>query len=104
MGASADPQSSTSSSGPVMLKLWKDGFTVNDGEFRPYKELKNMMFLEDIKKGKIPEDMQDQIHGKELRLDVEDHRHENYVPPKAGDKKVKVFSGKGHMLGRYILL
>lgn len=31
---------------------------------------------------------------------MEDHHHEMYVPPKV---KVKAFSGKGHMLGRYII-
>lgn len=81
------------------MKLWKDGFTINDSEIRPYDDSDNREFLAAIKRGEIPEEIRYQAQGVELRLDMEDHRHEVYVPPKA---KVKAFSGKGHMLGRYI--
>ncbi|XP_029164317.1 LOW QUALITY PROTEIN: NSFL1 cofactor p47 [Nylanderia fulva] len=93
MGASADQQSSN---GLIILKLWKDGFTINDSEIRSYDESENREFLAAIKRGEIPAEIRQQVQGAEVRLDMEDHRHESYVPSKT---KVKAFSGKGHMLG-----
>ncbi|XP_012233850.1 NSFL1 cofactor p47 isoform X2 [Linepithema humile] len=85
-----------SSSGLITLKLWKDGFTINDSEIRSYDEPENREFLAAIKRGEIPAEIRQQVQGAEVRLDMEDHRHEIYVPSKS---KVKAFSGKGHMLG-----
>ncbi|XP_011865774.1 PREDICTED: NSFL1 cofactor p47 isoform X1 [Vollenhovia emeryi] len=93
MGANADQRSSN---GLIVLKLWKDGFTINDSEIRSYDEAENRDFLDAIKRGEIPAEIRQQVQGAELRLDMEDHRHETYVPSKT---KVKAFSGKGHMLG-----
>lgn len=83
-------------SGLITLKLWKDGFTINDSELRLYSDPENREFLETIKRGEIPAEIRQEIQGTEARLDMEDHHHETYVPPKV---KVKAFSGKGHMLG-----
>lgn len=85
-----------SNSGLITLKLWKDGFTINDSELRLYSDPENREFLETIKRGEIPAEIRQEIQGTEARLDMEDHHHEMYVPPKV---KVKAFSGKGHMLG-----
>ncbi|XP_077267520.1 NSFL1 cofactor p47 isoform X1 [Temnothorax americanus] len=93
MGANADQQSSN---GLIVLKLWKDGFTINDSEIRSYDDVENRDFLDAIKRGEIPAEIRQQVQGAEVRLDMEDHRHETYVPSKT---KVKAFSGKGHMLG-----
>ncbi|KAM0733095.1 NSFL1 cofactor p47 [Formica fusca] len=93
IGANADQQSSN---GLITLKLWKDGFTINDSEIRSYDEPDNREFLAAIKRGEIPAEIRQQVQGAEVRLDMEDHRHEMYVPSKS---KVKAFSGKGHMLG-----
>lgn len=35
----------------ITLKLWRDGFSVNDGEMRAYSDPINKEFLESIKKG-----------------------------------------------------
>lgn len=83
-------------SGLITLKLWKDGFTINDSDLRLYTDPEGREFLETVKRGEIPAEIRQQIQGTEARLDMEDHHHETYVPPKA---KVKVFTGKGHMLG-----
>ncbi|XP_029676173.1 NSFL1 cofactor p47 isoform X1 [Formica exsecta] len=93
IGANADQQSSN---GLITLKLWKDGFTINDSEIRSYDEPDNREFLAAIKRGEIPAEIRQQVQGAEVRLDMEDHRHEMYIPSKS---KVKAFSGKGHMLG-----
>ena len=34
-----------------VLKLWKDGFSVDDGPLRGYNEAENEQFLNSIKKG-----------------------------------------------------
>ncbi|KZC11188.1 PREDICTED: NSFL1 cofactor p47 [Dufourea novaeangliae] len=85
-----------SNSGPITLKLWKDGFTINDSELRLYSDPENREFLDTIKRGEIPAEIRQEIQSTEAWLDMEDHRHEIYVPPKV---KVKAFTGKGHMLG-----
>lgn len=89
-----------SNSGPIILKLWKDGFTINDSEIRLYSDPENREFLDTIKRGEIPAEIRQEIQSSVTWLDMEDHRHETYVPPKV---KVKAFTGKGHMLGRYII-
>lgn len=43
-------------------------------------------------------EIRQEVEGAEVRLDMEDRRREQYEPPKV---KVKAFSGKGQMLGRY---
>lgn len=35
----------------MVVRLWKDGFTVNDEEFRSYSVPKNQDFLDAIKRG-----------------------------------------------------
>ncbi|XP_012272313.1 NSFL1 cofactor p47 [Orussus abietinus] len=93
---SASPSGQQSNSGLITLKLWRDGFTINDREIRPYNDPVNDEFLSAIKRGEIPMEIRREVQGAEVRLDMEDHRHEEYVPPKV---KVKAFTGKGHMLG-----
>uniref|UniRef100_A0A6M2DDC2 Protein tyrosine phosphatase shp1/cofactor for p97 atpase-mediated vesicle membrane fusion n=1 Tax=Xenopsylla cheopis TaxID=163159 RepID=A0A6M2DDC2_XENCH len=80
----------------VVLKLWRDGFTLGDGPMRSYSDPENGEFLDHIKKGEIPPELIQEAHGAEVHLDLEDHRHEQYVPPKT---KIAAFSGKGHTLG-----
>ncbi|XP_015598111.1 NSFL1 cofactor p47 [Cephus cinctus] len=93
---SASPSNQQSNTGLITLKLWRDGFTINDQEIRPYNDPANREFLAAIKRGEIPMEIRQEVQGAEVRLDMEDHRHEEYVPPKV---KVKAFTGKGHMLG-----
>lgn len=94
---SASSSSQGSSSGPISLKLWKNGFTVNDSELRSYDDPENRKFLDTIKRGEIPPEIRQVIvKSTEALIDMEDHHHENYLPPK---NKVKAFTGKGRMLG-----
>ncbi|XP_038052932.1 piggyBac transposable element-derived protein 4-like isoform X1 [Patiria miniata] len=81
----------------IVLKLWKNGFSVNDGELRDMKAPQNAAFLNDISQGKIPMELIQGSKGGEVNLDLEDHRDEEYVRPKV---KVEPFSGHGNMLGR----
>lgn len=42
---------STESMDPIILRLWRQGFTINDSELRLYEDQKNREFLEYITKG-----------------------------------------------------
>lgn len=81
----------------IILKLWRDGFSVNDGEIRSYTDPINREFLESIKKGEIPQELIHQARGSEVHLNMEDHRHEEFVRLRP---KLQPFTGKGHTLGR----
>lgn len=35
----------------VILKLWRQGFSINDGELRPYDQPQNKVFLETVMRG-----------------------------------------------------
>ncbi|XP_042126815.1 UBX domain-containing protein 2B isoform X2 [Peromyscus maniculatus bairdii] len=39
----------------VLLKLWSNGFSLDDGELRPYNDPTNAQFLESVKRGLTPE-------------------------------------------------
>lgn len=85
---------------PVILRLWRQGFTINDGELRVYDEKSNKEFLDCVTKGQLPPELRQQGDNM-VQVNLEDHRHEDYkhVVP-----KMKPFSGKGHTLGRYVLV
>lgn len=95
--SASSSSSSRANAGSITLKLWQDGFTINDRQLRPYNDPANREFLDAIKRGEIPMELRQEVQDAEIHLDMEDHRHENYTPPKV---KVKAFTGKGHMLGR----
>uniref|UniRef100_H3AIT2 UBX domain-containing protein 2B n=2 Tax=Latimeria chalumnae TaxID=7897 RepID=H3AIT2_LATCH len=80
----------------ILLKLWSNGFSLDDGELRPYTDPDNAQFLESIKRGEIPVEFQRLVHGGQVNLDMEDHRDQEYVRPKL---KFKAFSGEGQKLG-----
>ncbi|RWS04252.1 NSFL1 cofactor p47-like protein, partial [Dinothrombium tinctorium] len=80
----------------LCLKMWRNGFSVDDGPLRAYEDPNSREFLESIKKGEIPRELIHGARGGEVNLNMEDHRHEDFVPPK---KAVQAFSGKGFRLG-----
>jgi len=80
----------------VILRLWRTGFTVDDGELRLYAAEGSADFLNAIKRGEIPRELIRSHPGQEVELAMEDKRHEDYAPPKPS---VKPFGGKGQTLG-----
>lgn len=46
----------------------------------------------------VPKELMQNVTGGEVHLNMEDHRHEDFLPQKS---KVKAFAGKGQMLGRW---
>lgn len=79
----------------VVLKLWRQGFSINDGDLRTYEDPASKEFMECIMKGEIPQELRKQNMNM-IHLDLEDHRHEEFVKPK---KRFAAFIGEGHTLG-----
>ncbi|KAL7060786.1 hypothetical protein AAHC03_09406 [Spirometra sp. Aus1] len=80
----------------VIVKMWQDGFSLDDGPLRPYTDPESQEFMECIKRGQIPRELIS-TSNMEVHVLLEDHHTESWTPPPA--PKVKAFSGTGHMLG-----
>ncbi|XP_034241238.1 NSFL1 cofactor p47-like [Thrips palmi] len=80
----------------VTLRMWREGFTVNDGPLRKYSDPENKEFLECIRKGEVPRELVREARGSEVHVNMENHSHEDPGPYKP---KVKAFGGKGNVLG-----
>ncbi|XP_067887978.1 NSFL1 cofactor p47-like isoform X3 [Heterodontus francisci] len=93
---SQDKKQDSSLDVQILLKLWKNGFSLDDGELRTYSDPTNAEFLESISRGEIPVELQKLVHGNQVSLDMEDHRSEEYLKHKL---KFKAFSGDGQKLG-----
>uniref|UniRef100_A0A674C3U7 NSFL1 cofactor p47 n=1 Tax=Salmo trutta TaxID=8032 RepID=A0A674C3U7_SALTR len=70
----------------VVLKLWKTGFSLDDGELRNYSDPGNAIFLESIRRGEIPLELRQRSRGGQVNLDMEDHRDEDFSKPKVAFK------------------
>lgn len=82
---------------PVVLKLWRQGFSINNGELRLYEDPVNKEFLNSIKRGEIPNELRQLAGTGTVDFELEDHRHEEFKKPAAS--KIQTFSGQGHTLG-----
>jgi len=96
-----DAQASASAAaGPepkkFVLKMWKDGFSLDDGDIRAYNDPQHREFLASVLKGQIPDELVKEAKGGEVHVDMEDHRQEEFVKPKV---KAKPFTGTGNVLG-----
>ncbi|XP_048872323.1 NSFL1 cofactor p47 [Brienomyrus brachyistius] len=80
----------------VVLKLWKTGFSLDEGELRNYSDPSNALFLESIRRGEIPLELRQRSRGGQVNLDMEDHRDEDFFKPKVA---FKAFAGEGQKLG-----
>lgn len=79
----------------VDLRMWRNGFTVNDGPLRTYEDPGNTAFLNDIIHRVTPQELLQQYRGKKIDMHLE-RKDEPYAPPKASEKP---FSGQGQRLG-----
>lgn len=80
----------------IVVRLWKNGFTLNDEDLRSYTQEENQEFLEAIKKGELPLELEGRAEDEELEVNVEDMKDEVYVPKK---KIFHPFTGRGYRLG-----
>ena len=80
----------------LKLSLYKNGFILEGGEFRNKNEPQNKKFMEEIEKGYIPNELVKKGIT-DLGIEMDDHRDENYEPPKE-EKKFHAFTGQGQSL------
>lgn len=79
----------------VTVKVFRQGFTVDDGDIRSYEEPRNREFFESITRNEIPAEFRKQ--GKSMvHVNVEDHLTEDFVKMTPA---FKAFTGSGHALG-----
>ncbi|XP_071454790.1 NSFL1 cofactor p47 [Hetaerina americana] len=82
----------------VTLKMWREGFSVDDGPLRLYSDPESREFLDAVRQGELPPELsRGRRRGAEVHLNMEDHRHEDYIA-----NKFKAFSGKGQLLGTVV--
>ncbi|KAF8569534.1 hypothetical protein P879_00878 [Paragonimus westermani] len=81
----------------VVVKMWRDGFSLDNGPLRAYTDPGSFVFLEDIKAGRVPQELIQSASGGLVNVLLEDHHHEEWHAPPT--PKVIPFSGKGTMLG-----
>ena len=74
-----------------VLKMWQNGFSIDDGPLRPYNDPQNREFLESVMQGKIPKELVAEARGGEVMVNMEDHKDKPFEQP-----KVLSFSNKGH--------
>lgn len=78
------------------LRLWKDGFSVDDGRLYRYDDPANKDYLEAINNGRAPLALLNVEYGQAVDVNVEKRVDEAYTPP---PKVYKPFEGSGHRLG-----
>ncbi|XP_039604302.1 UBX domain-containing protein 2A [Polypterus senegalus] len=88
--------SSSEEKAEIVVKLWKNGFTVNDGSLRSYTDTEDQQFLESIKRGELPHELERSFPEEELEVKVKDYKEEQYIPRK---KEFHPFTGQGYRLG-----
>ncbi|XP_008115271.2 UBX domain-containing protein 2A isoform X2 [Anolis carolinensis] len=96
VGAVCTQQAKVKSQADTTIKLWKNGFTVNDGELRSYTDVANQRFLDSIKKGELPPELQKICGKEEVAVKMDDKKHEVYTLKKP---VFHPFSGQGYRLG-----
>jgi len=79
-----------------VLKMWRQGFSIDDGDLRPYNDPANRAFLSSVMRGSIPDELVHMAQGGEVHVDMEDHKEEEFVKPKGVRK---AFTGTGNVLG-----
>jgi len=79
-----------------VLKMWQNGFSIDDGPLRAYNDQENREFLNDVMMGRIPRELIREARGGEVMVNMEDHKDKPFEAPKI---KTKPFEGSGHVLG-----
>lgn len=78
----------------MVLTFFKDAFTIDEGEPRYYKDAANQGFLDEVNKGVVPRELQQQ-YGEELDVELIEKQGEEW---KSQPKKFKAFTSGGNTL------
>uniref|UniRef100_A0A0N5AR52 SEP domain-containing protein n=1 Tax=Syphacia muris TaxID=451379 RepID=A0A0N5AR52_9BILA len=79
----------------IHLRMWSNGFTLDDGPLRPYEDPSNASFLTDIMRRNTPHELLQKYRGKKIDLHIE-KKDEPYSAKKV---TMKPFFGQGQRLG-----
>ncbi|MCQ2820403.1 MAG: hypothetical protein MJ252_24320 [archaeon] len=82
----------------LKLKVYKNGFIVDDGPFRPLDKPENKKFMDEVKKGYIPKELVDQGY-KDLGIALDNANENDDYVPSPEEKKFTAFTGSGQSLG-----
>lgn len=77
-----DPSSRPQPPREFVLKMWSNGFSLDDGPLRGFNDPENKEFLQSVMRGSIPHELIREARGGEVHVNMEDHRNEEYVKPK----------------------
>jgi len=88
------------SEGPVRrtITMYRDGFIVDDGPYRPVSDPANSEFLSALARGRTPRELVEEAEGEvgDVTVGLVDKRGEDYVVP---ERPFESFSGEGATLG-----
>jgi UBX domain-containing protein 1 len=77
------------------LTFYANGFTIDDGPLRAFDDPANAAFLQDIKRGFVPKEMEEPGVGN-VSINLVDNKGTEYVPPRPA---LVPFAGGGNRLG-----
>eukprot|EP00033_Pygsuia_biforma_P002825 GCRY01003119.1.p1 GENE.GCRY01003119.1~~GCRY01003119.1.p1 ORF type:complete len:377 (+),score=57.70 GCRY01003119.1:57-1187(+) len=87
----------------LRLVFWENGFSVDTdngdegrGPLRKYDDPINRRFLEDVRKGLCPIELEELGEGQGVSVEMDDRKREKYIPPPK--PKLVPFSGSGQSL------
>ena len=78
-----------------VLHLWRDGFSVDDGELLRFDDPANRRSLQMIQQGHAPLELMNVPYGQPVDVKLEKHDEDYKAPPKT----YKPFGGEGRRLG-----
>lgn len=87
------------------ITIYKNGFKIGNGEFRPDTDPTNKKFLEELKAGSLPKELEPILmeklgpQARQLGVNVVNKSKEEYEPPAKEKPKFEAFKGQGHSLG-----
>ena len=90
----SDPRAARKQQEPreFTLKMWQNGFSIDDGELRDYNDPRNRVFLASVMSGRIPEELVREARGGEGDL-VPGGRREVEVESGAKEEPMVASSG-----------
>jgi len=77
------------------ITVYRNGFTVDDGEFRSRDAPESIAFLSDLAQGVVPREIELETGGKPIDVKLIDKREEDYVAPHV---PYVAFSGEGNTM------
>ncbi|EKX40733.1 hypothetical protein GUITHDRAFT_164604 [Guillardia theta CCMP2712] len=79
------------------ITFWKEGFTVDDGPLRNFDAPENASFLNDINKGRLPQEFAGEKGAYVSLISRHGESHKESAP--AAASAARSFTGQGHSLG-----